>query len=490
MTNAERVAEPLWAPLRTLSEVLGSLRDGVIILDHRRCVALANPAARDRLGMPAGAPPALGTPFVTPPHVDAVEVEFDVAGEPFTAVILQNQNGDTAIEQRRLLAFARTAARAACMGSLQSTLDALAADVLDVTAAVTCTVIVTDPRTAAISVIGTAADPREHLVALEEAQRRGAPLITLTAAKDRRPRVQRNLRRLVENDNRFAPLAPIVEEGRWDSLVAAPLVMRDVTLGALTAYYSASHDPDQAEVAFIATMADQAAVAVNTALLFSDVEGKAMLEERHRLARDLHDSVAQNLYSLVLQTRAAEAAASRGGNITALVERLATVRTLAEAALADTRSAITELRAPTSAGDSGLAATVREHAATVAQREGVAVRVSVPPEPLLLSVAAEQELYWLIAEALTNSTRHARATSVEIDIAAPSDRDELSVTIRDDGIGFDPSENKPGHVGLESMRERTARLGGRLTLHSSSDGTVICAVVPYRRWPRGLYDHK
>ena len=166
-----------------------------------------------------------------------------------------------------------------------------------------------------------------------------------------------------------------------------------------------------------------------------------------------------------------------------MAERLGTLYTLAEGALADMRSAITQLRAPSSAGESGLAAAVREHAALVAERDGIGVRVSVPEEPLLLSVRAEDELFRVIGEALTNSVRHAQATMVEIAMTGPDDRDELLITVADNGIGFDPARGRPGHVGLASMRERTERLGGRLTVESTDRGTTVCAVVPCRRWP-------
>jgi signal transduction histidine kinase len=116
------------------------------------------------------------------------------------------------------------------------------------------------------------------------------------------------------------------------------------------------------------------------------------------------------------------------------------------------------------------------------------IRVSIPSEPLLLSAPAEQELFWVIAEALTNSVRYAQPTSVDITITAPNERDELSVTVSDDGIGFDQSTVGAGHVGLDSMRERVERLGGELIVKSSKQGTAVQAVVPCRRWPRGVFD--
>ena len=470
----------------SLTALLGQMRDGVILLDRDRRISYANRAARHRLRL--GASVLTGEcPFA--PSASSHTVELDIHGGPYTAVIVRDDTDPVALDQRRLVAFARTAARAACMGSLQSTLDAVAAEVLNVTEAVTCTVIVTDPETGEIAVIGAAGDPREHLARVQDAMRRGAPLLTLAAARHRTPRVERDLRRLIRDDERLAPLAPTVEDGHWRSLVAVPLVVRDVSLGALTAYYPAPADPDEAEVAFISAMADQAAIAVNTARLFTDAQAKATLEERNRLARDLHDSVSQNLYSLMLQARAAQSAATRirGPDGAAMADRLQTLCTLAEAALDDMRSAITHLRAPATTDDWGLAVAVRDHAAAVADREGVDVSVSVPNEPVLLSLEAEHELFRVITEALANSMRHARPTRVEIHIVEPHDGDELVVTVTDNGTGFDSSRHRPGHVGLVSMRERTERLGGRLTVESSEEGTTVRAVVPCRRWPtRGV----
>jgi signal transduction histidine kinase len=491
MTELDNMALPRQVALGSLNAVLDPVRDGVVLLDRNRCVSFANPAARQQLGMRTSGPlPASAVPFVPPWSSDAVEIKLDIAGEPYTAVILRDLTAADP-DQRRLVAFARTAARAACAGSLQSALDSLAAEVLDVTAAVTCAVMVADPKTGAMSLVGAAGHPADYVAKVEEARRRGAPLRALAVMEQRRPRVERNLRALVRDDDRFAPLAPIVAERGWTSMVTAPLVMREVSLGALTAFYSAPADPDEAEVAFLAAMADQAAVAVNTAVLFAEAEAKAVVEERNRLARDLHDSVTQTLYSIVLQTRAAQAAAGRMDDAAGamIAGRLGTLCTLAEGALADMRSAIMQLRGPASAGESGLAAAVREHAAAVAEREGIAVRVSVPEEPLLLSVRAEDELFRVIAEALTNSVHHAQATVVEIAMTGPDGRDELLVTITDNGIGFDPARGRPGHVGLDSMRERAERLGGRLTIESSRHGTTVCAVVPCRRWPSRTLDH-
>lgn len=360
------------------------------------------------------------------------------------------------------------------------------------TGAVSCAVMVADTERGAVSLVGAAGNPPDYLARLEAASRRGAPLRSLAAMRHRRPQVERDVHALVHDDERFAPLAPVVAERRWTTLVTVPLAMREVSLGAFTAFYSAPAEPDEAEVAFLGAMADQAAVAVNTAVLFAEAEARAIVEERKRMARDLHDSVTQTLYSILLQTKAAKAAAGRldGAAGTMMAERLRTLSTLVEEALAGMRSAIIQLRAATPAGESGLAAAVRQHAAAVAEREGIEVRVSVPDEPIVLSVMAEDELFRVIAEALANSVRHAQASVVEIAVTRQDERDELLVAITDNGVGFDPARGRPGHLGLDSMRERAELLGGRLAVESSRHGTTVLAVVPCRRWPsRSLTTH-
>jgi signal transduction histidine kinase len=490
MTELEGTVLPEGVVLGSLETVLDPVRDGVVLLDRDRHVSFANPAARQRLVISASGPLPAAVPFVPPPRCDAVEIELEIAGKPFTAVILRDLTAAD-LDQRRLVAFAGTAARAACAGSLQSALDSLAAEVLGATGAVSCSLMVTDPNTGAMSLVGAAGHPPDYLARVEAARCRGAPLRSLAAMRHHRPRVERNVRALADRDARFAPLAPLVMERRWTSLVTVPLTVQEVNLGAFTTFYSAPADPDKGEVVFLGAMADQAAVAVNTAMLFAETRAKAVAEERNRMARDLHDSVAQTLYSILLHTRAAQAAAGRLGDATGarIAERLGTLYTLEEGALADMRAAIIQLRTPTSAAESGLAAAVRDHAAMVAEREGIEIRVCVPEEPIVLSTLAEDELFRVIAEALTNSVRHAQASEVEIAVTRPGGQDILLVTITDNGIGFDPAQGRPGHFGLDSMRERAERLGGRLTVESSGRGTAVRMVVPCRRWPSRALEH-
>jgi signal transduction histidine kinase len=256
----------------------------------------------------------------------------------------------------------------------------------------------------------------------------------------------------------------------WDTYISVPLTVRGRTLGVLNGFYPPDHDPGEAEVTFLRTMCDQAAIAVENARLLDEAEGKAALEERQRIARELHDSVCQSLFSLTLRMRAVElaterldAAADPDGRLRASV---GTARRLAHDTLAEMRGLVLELR-PGALADLGLEQAVRQHAATVASREGLAVRVRGAPSDKLDDDTVEN-LYRIFQEALHNVVKHAGAHTVEVLLGG------TVLEVADDGIGFDPSVHVPGHLGLVGMTERARRIGAVLTIDSApGDGTRL-----------------
>jgi signal transduction histidine kinase len=314
---------------------------------------------------------------------------------------------------------------------------------------------------------------------MEESRRLGAPLLTLQVYESRRPVLRRDVAEVVA-DPRFEPMRDLVLEAKWRSVIGVPLVARDAELGSLTTFYPASYDPDDDDISFLTAMAEQAAVAVENARLLAAVQDKAALEERHRLARDLHDSVSQALFSMNLQARALEMALEQaGGDPAGRVARgLAELRTLTQGALAEMRALIFQLR-PEALHEEGLVAAVRKHAAAVTAREGVRIAVHAEADRLPLAEPTEAELFRVVQEAVHNSVKHGHPDQVDIwvnpDPDAPS---TLVVEIGDDGVGFDPDVPHPGHLGLDSMRERTERLGGRLLIDSSDAGSRVRAVCP------------
>ena len=257
-----------------------------------------------------------------------------------------------------------------------------------------------------------------------------------------------------------------------------PLVAAGELMGVLgvTRLGSTRYTPE--EVSAVQALGSRVAVALGNAALFRRAQAVAAAETRQAIARDLHDSVSQTLFSVTLQVRAAQAALRKAGlgEDQPAARALAKVSELNQGALAEMRALIFELR-PGALAEEGLVAAVSKHTAAVAAREGFDVMVTGPADRLPLQPEAEEQLYRLTQEALANVVKHAR--TVAASVAVSSSPAEVSVVIRDDGIGFDSSLSRPGHLGLASMRERATRLGGRLDIASAPGaGTTITATVP------------
>jgi signal transduction histidine kinase len=206
-------------------------------------------------------------------------------------------------------------------------------------------------------------------------------------------------------------------------------------------------------------------------------EGEGAAEERHRIARDLHDSVSQSLFSTALHTRSAQKALDQAGSSQSspLGLDLSAIGELTKAAQSEMRTLIFELR--TDALENGLVAALAEQASTLGSRNGLTVDVQGPERRLALSPHAESELFGIGREALGNVVKHAGASRAWVRVE--EDPGRVLLEIRDDGHGFDPAAAHPGHFGLESMRSRASEIGGLLTIASSpARGTVVRIEAP------------
>jgi signal transduction histidine kinase len=257
------------------------------------------------------------------------------------------------------------------------------------------------------------------------------------------------------------------------SLLWVPLVVRERIIGLLSIARGAPHafSPPDAELAL--AIARQAAVAIENARLHERARDAAVLEERQRLARELHDSVTQALYSLKLYAEAAGRQLDAGDPNTAR-EHLREVRASAGEALAEMRLLLHELRPPL-LREHGLGAALRARLAAVEGRSGLTTEARLD-EGTRLAAAVEQELYRIAQEALNNVLKHARASRVTLAFEAADGCARLEVA--DDGAGFDP-DRPAGGLGLAGMRERAAHLGGALRVESAPGmGTRIVVEVP------------
>lgn len=263
--------------------------------------------------------------------------------------------------------------------------------------------------------------------------------------------------------------------GAW---LGVPLLRGDTAIGVLAFDHHrvGAFTPRHADL--IMTAANQAAVAIENARLYARAQESAALEERQRLARELHDSVTQALFSMTLHARATQLAIERSGIAaeSPAGRGVTQLRALAQGALAEMRALIFELR-PGALAEEGLAAALAKQATALAAREGLEVRVEVPGTRLSLAPAVEEHLYRLGQEALHNVVKHAGAHRATVRLAATGP--DLTLEIADDGRGFDPAVSRPGHLGLGTMAERARAVGASLAIESAPDrGTTVRVLVP------------
>ncbi|TMD99741.1 MAG: hypothetical protein E6I76_01740 [Chloroflexi bacterium] len=208
---------------------------------------------------------------------------------------------------------------------------------------------------------------------------------------------------------------------------------------------------------------------------------RAVEEERERLARELHDSVTQAIYGVVLGTRTTLTMLRSDRDPGVAAAALEEVAAMAETALSEMRELLVELH-PRSLLDEGLVGALRRLAAAAASRyRGVEIDCALGAEPDL-PAATREALYRIAQEALRNALRHARPGRVAVSLRPAAGG--LILEVCDDGAGFDPTAACPGHLGLVSMRERAARIGGRLELVSAAGrGTTVRVSLARSRQP-------
>lgn len=259
-------------------------------------------------------------------------------------------------------------------------------------------------------------------------------------------------------------------------LQSVPLRYRGERIGALLSFYPQGYHPDGADTEFLQAIADQSAFAIQNARLFADMQSRAALEERQRLARELHDSVSQALYGIALGARSARSQLTT--NPQRVGERLDYVLKLAETSITEMRALIFELR-PEKLATEGLVTALNKQTAALQARHPVEVETFLPDEPDL-SLMAKEALYRIAQEALHNIFKHARATRVSLVLKLEEKRAVLEIS--DDGVGFAPDAHFPGHLGLASMRERAELMGGGLDIRSApGQGTLLRATLPLDR---------
>ncbi len=272
---------------------------------------------------------------------------------------------------------------------------------------------------------------------------------------------------------------PAGEDLPVNSLLMAPLRVGNHELGALLLFNSPrGFTADDLRVMRI--FSDQAAIALEYARLSEEHEQVALLEERQRLARELHDSVTQSLYALSLYAEVSDRMLAEG-DLERARQSVSDVRETALAALREVRLFVYELR-PHALKDDGLIETIRNRLGAVEERVGIATRLECEgverlPENI------ESGLHGIIHEALNNILKHAAASSIAISLR--EGQGVLTVDIKDDGVGFDPDRGRrKGGLGLGGMEEWARELQASFELISETGGgTHIHVEVPLTEAP-------
>ena len=255
------------------------------------------------------------------------------------------------------------------------------------------------------------------------------------------------------------------------SFLGVPIVARGEVIGAL--YLTEKDGGFSAEdEKLIALLAAHAAIAIENARLHERSRELSIVEERNRLARELHDNVTQRLFGVALAAESASTLLARDRE--AAAAELARVGELARGAMEELRAVVFELR-PGSLEAEGLATVLRKHVDVLRRVSGRRIDLRVGELPRLASGPATQVLR-IAQEALGNALRHAEAQ--HIDVALENGSGRLVLCVADDGRGFDPGAARGKRLGLTSMHERATELGGTLRVTSSEEGTTVRLEVP------------
>jgi PAS domain S-box-containing protein len=265
---------------------------------------------------------------------------------------------------------------------------------------------------------------------------------------------------ILNHSERATPLFH-TDDGGYCAQLAVPLKLKDEIYGGLMLYYREPRRFSPEEIELAVMFGDQAALAIENARLRVQAEQAAVAAERNRIARDMHDSVTQTLFSASLIAEVLPRLMQRQPEES--LRRLEELRQLTRSALAEMRTLLLELR-PATLMEVSIEELLRQLTEAARGRARIPIELrmvsdgELPPE---VKVAC----YYVAQEALNNVAKHARAQRAEVSFTGSLEQAHLC--IRDDGQGFDLCAVTPEHMGLAIMRERAESIGATLTIESA-----------------------
>ncbi len=254
-----------------------------------------------------------------------------------------------------------------------------------------------------------------------------------------------------------------------------PLYAHGKPLGILNVVSADWRELSPDDLRLLYTVGDLLSIAIERTRLFAKSMEAGAAEERNRLAREIHDTLAQGLAAIALQLETADALLDSGASTDRAQKAVHQALSLARANLEEARRSVLDLRAAPLEGRTlgdALAVLVREYNT----KWNMKIKFHMTGENRSLPIRIESGLYRIAQEALTNVVRHAKARHVNVQFTVAGS--SVNLVVQDDGVGFDPALVSRGHYGIIGMNERTRLLGGTLQLESSlGSGTRLAVTV-------------
>ena len=470
-----------------------ALRVGVAVIDLRGRFTWVNPFGTGLLGANEGSELlAVQSPFDISAAVagDVVDQElstyWDDGGEYYRLLIYRfgeatDQGFSVTFrditeqrqQQGRIAALARTAANVASQRSVASVLDAMAQEVQHSEGVAGTQFITVAGPGRTLRVMGSAgfAEVQTFFDLLLASHRRGAVLATFEVMDAGRQIVYAGRREQMLAKPEWQPLHAYISQLDWEDFVCTPLVIRDEAVGVLNVYMEPNFHAGASTLDFFTRMAEQASLALDYATLLERDRIAVRREERKRLARELHDSVVQQVFSIGMHARALQRLGTRvpspwGAKISTAAGEIGE---LSGAVQRDLRGIVIALQ-PSISAEVGLDAALELVAEKIARLSEIRIDLLVASDFPQSDADFVEDVYQIVSESIHNAVKHASPSSVGVAVRYDSLPRSVTIDVVDDGRGPGDLKSVTGGYGLSSMRERVARWSGHLEVMPNRDG--------------------